>query len=148
MATFIENLRESIKNPFSISPSKNILFSEKTSDVRTPVPSNNQEAAERGTMYVDERLSQFLNDDIYRGYNNLNKILDSYDAAETYEDKDTVIKQGYANYKNKNKNIADWFDLLKNLNDYANSNNDPTQNVSKTMRYINDFTRKNLYPIL
>lgn len=147
MATFIENLRESVKNPFSISPSRNILFSEKMTGAQNTTPINAQEAAERGTMYVDDRLPQFLNPDIYRGYDNFNKILDDYDKAQTYEEKDAIIKNGYDGYENKNSNVAKWFDLFKSLNDYANSENDSFDNVSRTMRFINDFTRKNLYSV-
>lgn len=147
MATFIENLRASMPSIQKNSQTsiKGLAQSPFSFFKIAQAP---EEKAERATMYLDERLPQFLNDDIYRGYTALNKILEDYDRAETYEDRDMVIKSGFANYQNKNRNIAKWFDLLKNLNDYANAHNDPAQNVSKTMRHINDFTRKNLYPIL
>lgn len=118
---------------------------------------DNMRNAEQSTLYVnqdkptanvnvDDRFKWFLNEDIYNNYDNLNKVIDAYDAAgNSRESKRQALSDWARKIGGDSEDVNYWFALFDYWNDMAYDVGDSPNMVSNMMRRIINNTRNNLY---
>lgn len=103
-------------------------------------------AAINGTFAVPYGHSEFENAyGILNNYDKLNKLLDDYDAIDTWAKKRKFLENSYKNFDDKNEDINKWFNRLYGYTQQAQNFGEwDTKNVSNVMRQINENVKRNL----
>ena len=101
---------------------------------------NKYNAAVRGTTDIPYGHSEFENAyGVLNNYNELNKVLDEYDAINTWNGKRQYLKDVYKKFDDKYGDISKWFDRLYGYTLEAQAfNEDDTKKVTDVMRQINE----------
>lgn len=106
----------------------------------------NQQSAEKGTLYQTRDIEPYMSQDILDNYDNLNKILDAYDAAQTWIDKRNVVRNAARNFKNMSAPINAWLEELDYQTTMGHYGNTNPKNISDYMRKLNDTVRRLMSP--
>lgn len=107
---------------------------------------NKYNAAVNGDMVVPSGRSEFENAyGILDNYDKLNKLLDDYDAINTWAGKRRFLENSYKNFDDKNDDIRKWFNRLYGYTEEAQQFGEwNTKSVSNVMRQINENVKRNL----
>ena len=106
----------------------------------------NQQGAEKGTLYQTRDIEPYMSQDILDNYDNLNKILDAYDAAQTWIDKRNVVRDAARNFKNMSAPINAWLEELDYQTTMGHYGNTNPKNISDYMRQLNETVRRLISP--
>ena len=106
----------------------------------------NQQSSEKGTLYQTHDIEPYMSQDILDNYDNLNKILDAYDAAQTWIDKRNVVRDAARNFKNMSAPINAWLEELDYQTTMGHYGNTNPKGISDHMRQLTDTVRRLMSP--
>ena len=126
--------------------------SSKTNEQRAKEIEQKGRASGRGTMFlerdrlndpnlfeIDPQVDFFSNLQIAQNSDKLNKIVDDYEAANGWDKRQQVIKNGYESFPNKTAKLIQWFDNFARLTSRAadpeDNFNDAPEEIAGAMRY-------------
>lgn len=119
----------------------------------------NEQAAQNGSLRVENDLNKYnaaVNGDLYhegrstfdnafgvlQNYDALNKVLDEYDAINTWSGKRKFLENAYKRFDDKNGDIGRWFSKLYDFTIEAQDFGEwDTRNVTDTMRRLNEHVK-------
>lgn len=124
----------------------------KTPEQREEEIQQKGETATRGTVFlkrdilndpnlfeIDPQIDFFSNLQIAQNSDKLNKIVDDYEAANGWDEKQQVIKNGYESFPNKTAKLIQWFDNFARLTSRSADPNDDfsdaPEEIAGAMRY-------------
>ena len=88
---------------------------------------------------IDPQVDFFSNLQIAQNSDKLNKIVDDYETANGWDEKQQVIKNGYESFPNKTAKLIQWFDNFARLTSRAadpnDDFNDAPEEIAGAMRY-------------
>lgn len=126
--------------------------SSKTNEQRLEEIEQRGRASGRGTVFlerdalndpnmfeIDPQIDFFSNLQIAQNSGKLNKIIDDYESAKSWDERQQIIKKGYDSFPNKTSKLVQWFDNFATLTSKAanpkDDFNDAPEEIAGTMRY-------------
>lgn len=106
----------------------------------------NQQNADRGTLYQTRNFEPYMSQDILDNYDYLNKILDDYDAAKTWIDKRNVVRNAAKSFKNMSEPINAWLEELDYRTTMGHYGDTDPKSISDYMRQLNEMVRRLMSP--
>lgn len=88
---------------------------------------------------VDPQTAFFSNLQVARNSDKLNKIVDDYESAKDWDERQQIIEKGYESFPNKTDKLIQWFDNFATLTSRAadpnDDFNDAPEEIAGAMRY-------------